>query len=240
MTEVYNERIDKIFSALGLMSRKDCAKTAKCGRITVNEKIEKNSARKVTEKDILCLDGEKIIYSEYMYILLNKPRGYVCAAEDGKYPTVFELLPKNYSNLGLFTVGRLDMNTTGVLIVTNDGKLSHALLSPKNNIHKIYRAETKFPVSDEDITKAAEGIMLDGNEKALPAYISKKEDLVYDIRVCEGKFHLIKRIFLALHNQVRSLKRIEFAGITIDNLKESDWRFLEIEEILSLKSLIEV
>lgn len=236
MSEVYNERIDKIIASLGLMSRRDCARAAKSGRITVDGKTEKSSARKITEQNLLCLDGEKIVYSEYMYILLNKPEGYVCAAEDGRYPTVFELLPKNYCNLGLFTVGRLDMNTTGVLLITNDGALSHNLLSPKNKVYKTYRAETKFPVSKEDISSAAEGIILDGDEKAMPALISPVSERVYDIKVHEGKFHLIKRIFLALHNQVRSLERIEFAGITCEGLENGCWRFLTEAEISMLKA----
>ncbi len=239
MSDVYNERIDKIISSMGLMSRRDCARATRNGRITVNGETEKSADRKITDRDILCLDGEEIVYSKYMYILLNKPQGYVCAAEDGRYPTVFELLPKQYLNLGLFTVGRLDMNTTGVLIITNDGTLSHKLLSPKSKVMKTYRATTKFPVSQEDVEKAAQGIELDDNEIALPANISIIDTCISDIQVYEGKFHLIKRIFLALHNQVRELCRIDFAGIRCDDLEEGDWRFLEDEEILRLKAAIE-
>ncbi len=236
MSDVYNERIDKIISSMGLMSRRDCARAARNGRITVNGEAEKSADRKITEQDVLCLDGEKIVYSKYMYILLNKPQGYVCAAEDGRYPTVFELLPKQYLNLGLFTVGRLDMNTTGVLIITNDGALSHKLLSPKNHVMKTYRVTTKFPVSQEDAEKAAQGIELDDNETSLPANINIIDTCVADIEVYEGKFHLIKRIFLALHNQVRELRRTDFAGIRCDDLEFGDWRFLENEEILRLKA----
>ncbi len=238
MSEVYNERIDKILSSLGLMSRRDCTRAAKSGRITVNGVTEKSPARKITQDDVLCLDGERVVYSKYMYILLNKPQGYVCAAEDGKYPTVFELLPKNYSNLGLFTVGRLDMNTTGVLIITNDGGLSHSLLSPKNKVFKTYRAKTKFPVSAEDVTLASQGITLEDGELAMPAYITVVENNVADIKVCEGKFHLIKRIFLALHNQVRELERIDFAGIGCADLPCGEWRFLGKEEIQLLKNAV--
>ena len=238
MTEVYNERIDKIISSMGIMSRRDCARAAKCGRITVDDNVEKNCSRKITQLNTLCLDGEKIVYSEFMYILLNKPQGYVCAAEDGRYPTVFELLPKEYCNLGLFTVGRLDMNTTGVLLITNDGALSHSLLSPKNKIYKTYRAKTKFPVSEKDIALAAEGIMLDNDEKAFPAEISVVDEYIADIRVYEGKFHLIKRIFLALHNQVRDLERTDFCGITCSDLQNGQWRFLHESEISLLKNAV--
>lgn len=238
MTEVYNERIDKIISALGIMSRRDCSRAAKCGRITVDGKVEKSASRKVTQNDLLCLDGEKIVYSEFMYILLNKPQGYVCAAEDGRYSTVFELLPKEYCNLGLFTVGRLDMNTTGVLLITNDGALSHSLLSPKNKIYKTYRAKTKFPVSEKDVLLASQGMLLDGDEKAFPAEISVIDDCISDIKVYEGKFHLIKRIFLALNNQVRELERIDFCGITCDGLEISQWRFLTEDEISMLKTAV--
>lgn len=238
MSEVYNERIDKILSALGLMSRRDCARAAKAGRITVNGITEKSPARKITQNDTLCLDETEVVYSEYMYILLNKPKGYVCAAEDGKYPTVFELLPKNYSNLGLFTVGRLDMNTTGVLLITNDGGLSHSLLSPKNKIFKTYRAVTKFPVSENDVILAEQGIVLDNGERAMPAYITVINDNTADIKVCEGKFHLIKRIFLSLHNQVRELERTDFAGIGCSGLSCGEWRFLEKDEIQQLKDAV--
>lgn len=238
MSEVYNERIDKILSALGLLSRRDCARAAKAGRITLNGVIEKNPARKITQDDVLCLDGERVVYSKYMYILLNKPQGYVCAAEDGKYPTVFELLPNNYSNLGLFTVGRLDINTTGALLITNDGRLSHSLLSPKNKIFKTYRAVTKFPVSENDVIIAEQGVVLDGGERAMPAYITVNSENVSDIKVCEGKFHLIKRIFLSLHNQVRELERIDFAGIDCSGLPCGEWRFLEKEEIQLLKDAV--
>ena len=238
MPEVYNERIDKIISALGLMSRKDCARAARNGRITLNGAATKAVDIKISNTDVLCLDGERIVYSKYMYILLNKPKGYVCAAEDGKYPTVFELLPKNYLNLGLFTVGRLDMNTTGVLIITNDGELSHKLLSPKNKVVKTYRAITKFPVSQNDINIAAKGMKLDEDGTALPADITRVDEHTYDIKVYEGKFHLIKRIFLALHNQVRELERIDFAGISFNDLENGEWRFLEDEEINALKETV--
>ena len=238
MSEVYNERIDKIISAMGLMSRKDCARAARNGRITLNGAVTKAVDIKISNTDVLCLDGERIVYSKYMYILLNKPKGYVCAAEDGKYPTVFELLPKNYLNLGLFTVGRLDMNTTGVLIITNDGELSHKLLSPKNKVVKTYRAITKFPVSQNDMNIAAKGMKLDENDTALPADITRVDEHTYDIKVYEGKFHLIKRIFLALHNQVRELERIDFAGISCNDLENGEWRFLEDEEINVLKEAV--
>ncbi len=238
MSEVYSERIDKIIASLGLMSRKDCARAAKNGRITVDGAVEKSTARKVTDKNVLCLDGEAVVYSKYMYILLNKPVGYVCAAEDGKYSTVFELLPKEYCNLGLFTVGRLDMNTTGVLLITNDGALSHALLSPKNKIYKTYRVKTKFPVSDNDIAMASKGLVLDGEDVSLPADINIVDECLADIRVYEGKFHLIKRIFLALHNQVRELERIEFCGITCDGLNNGSWRFLTEIEISKLRNAV--
>lgn len=238
MTDVYNERIDKIISSLGIMSRRDCARVAKCGRITVDGTVERSSSRKVTNLNVLCLDGEKIVYSEFMYILLNKPQGYVCAAEDGRYSTVFELLPKEYRNLGLFTVGRLDMNTTGVLLITNDGALSHALLSPKNKIYKTYRAKTKFPVSKNDVALAAEGMILDDNEKAFPAEIKIVDVCVSDIKVHEGKFHLIKRIFLALHNQVRDLERIDFCGINCNGIETGRWRFLTESEISILKAAV--
>ena len=238
MSEVYNERIDKIVSAMGLMSRKDCARAARNGRITLNGSVIKSVDKKITQDDVLCLDGEEIVYAKYMYILMNKPQGYVCAAEDGRYPTVFELLPKNYLNLGLFTVGRLDMNTTGVLIITNDGELSHKLLSPKNKVVKTYRAVTKFPVSGEDMDKAAQGMQLDEGETSLPAEITSVDEHTYDIKVYEGKFHLIKRIFLALHNQVRELKRIDFAGIDCKDLEISEWRFLEEQEIDVLKEAV--
>lgn len=236
MAEVYNERIDKILSSAGLLSRRDCARACKGGRITVNGKTEKSSSRKVTQNDVLCLDGSEVIYSEFIYILMNKPQGYVCAAEDGRYPTVFTLLPAGYSNLGLFTVGRLDMNTTGVLIITNDGQLAHSLLAPKNKIFKTYSAQLKFPVSENDIKLAAEGLKLDNDETALPAIITKISDTEAHIKVYEGKFHLIKRIFLALHNQVRELERIDFTGITCKGLEIGEWRQLDKNEIDTLKS----
>lgn len=238
MSEVYNERIDKIVSAMGLMSRKDCARAARNGRITLNGEVIKSADKKITQADVLCLDGEEIIYAKHMYILMNKPKGYVCAAEDGRYPTVFELLPKNYLNLGLFTVGRLDMNTTGVLIITNDGELSHKLLSPKNKIVKTYRATTKFPVSEDDIKKAADGIQLDDGDFSLPAEITTVDEHTYDIKVVEGKFHLIKRIFLALHNQVRELERIDFAGIECTDLEIGEWKFMDDSEIDVLKEAV--
>lgn len=238
MSEVYNERIDKIVSAMGLMSRKDCARAARNGRITLNGSVIKAVDKKITQNDVLCLDGEEIVYAKHMYILINKPQGYVCAAEDGRYPTVFELLPKNYLNLGLFTVGRLDMNTTGVLIITNDGELSHKLLLPKNKVVKTYRAVTKFPVSKEDIAKAARGMQLDEGDTSLPAEITAVDEHTYDIKVCEGKFHLIKRIFFALHNQVRELERTDFAGIGCTDLEIGEWRFLEECEINVLKGAV--
>lgn len=235
MQEVYNERIDRIISSLGIMSRSACRRAARDGRIYLNGETVKNTDRKVTERDELLLDGSKIVYSKYMYLLLNKPEGYVCAAEDGRYPTVFELLPPEYSNLKLSTVGRLDMNTTGVLLITNDGALSHALLSPKRKVEKVYRAVLKFPVSESDAESFADGLTLDGNEKALPARLSITGEREAEVTVCEGKFHQIKRMFLAVHNQVRQLERISFAGITSDGVKIGEWRVLTHDETEMLR-----
>ena len=235
MQEVYNERIDRIISSLGIMSRSACRRAARDGRIYLNGEAVRNTDRKVTERDELLLDGSKIVYSKYMYLLLNKPEGYVCAAEDGRYPTVFELLPSEYSNLKLSTVGRLDMNTTGVLLITNDGTLSHALLSPKRKVEKVYRAALKFPVSERDAESFAEGLTLDGNEKALPARLLITGEREAEVTVCEGKFHQIKRMFLAVHNQVRRLERISFAGITSDGVKIGEWRVLTPDETETLR-----
>ncbi len=235
--EVYKERIDKIIASSGLLSRKDVKRAAQSKRITLNGCIIKDCSTKATVADILCLDGKPITYSKYIYIMMNKPKGYVCSTDDPKSPTVLDLLPEEYIKAQLFSIGRLDKNTTGLIILTNDGKLCHDLLSPSKHVNKTYRVSLKEPPKAEYKDAFSRGIKLDDG------YVCKKADITFCeennciVTISEGKFHQIKRMFESLGNKVIDLERISIGDVILDiALKQAEFRHLTMHEISSLKS----
>ncbi len=226
-------RIDKILTTVGAASRSDAAKAAKRGEITVNGAVVRRSDIHIDpERDTLTYRGERIIYKEFVYLLLNKPEGYVSATDDPREKTVLDLVPEKYAKLGLFPCGRLDKNTLGLVILTNDGEGAHRVLSPKHHVDKRYRFECESPVSEEDSLRLQNGITLDDG------YVTKDARLELDlgrqsgiITLTEGKYHQIKRMFAAIDNKITYLERISFGGIVLDPaLDRGEWRELTPEE----------
>jgi len=234
-------RLDKFLSVSGSATRSESAKAARAGRITVNGVAIKNTSFSVDpEYDVICLDGMPIVYRKYTYVMLNKPEGYVSATEDGRDPTVLELLPKQLQKLSLFPCGRLDKNTLGLMLLTDNGELAHRMLSPKRHVKKQYRFECRSPVSDEDRNKIEEGIRLADGYMTKPAELDLDEDRTSGvITLHEGKYHQIKRMFGAVNdNRIVYLERISFGPLVLDkSLSRGEWRYLTDEEISEIESL---
>lgn len=232
-------RLDKFLADLGIGTRKEVKENIKKGLVKVNDKIVKNSDFKVNEEnDSIYFDSQLLTYEKFVYLMLNKPSGVVSATFDNKDKTVIDLID-DYKHLNLFPFGRLDKDSEGLLIISNDGKLAHELLSPKKHVYKTYYVEIEGIVTNEDINKFKEGITLDDGELCKSAtleIIESKEISKCYVTICEGKFHQVKRMFESVNKKVIYLKRITFGNITLDkNLKLGEYRKLTEEEINILK-----
>lgn len=224
-------RIDKFFSEIGMFSRKECAEKLKKGMITVNGVVVKKGDFKVDENlDEVCFNGAPVLYKKYAYILVNKPTGVVSATEDGKDKTVVDLLPDNMRKLNLFPCGRLDKDTVGLVILTNDGVSAHNALSPKRHVEKKYYFEVADPYLDEDILAIEGGLQLADGYKTKPCKIERKDQTSGYITLTEGKYHEIKRLFGARRNKIVFLERISFSKIQLGDLPRGEWRKLTDEE----------
>ena len=233
-----SERLDKFLSSQNLGSRKDVSLLVRSGRVQVNGQTVRDASQKMEpEADSVTVDGAEVVYQKYLYLMMNKPEGVLSATEDSKAETVLDLLPPELRRRGLFPAGRLDKDTTGLLLITDDGDFAHKMLAPKSHVYKLYEAETLRPVTEEDIAAFASGIT-QGGQTFAPARLwtenrdSKKIALV-EIR--EGKFHQVKRMFQAVGNQVLSLKRRKIGGLILDEtLPVGGVRLLTKEEIRSI------
>lgn len=223
-------RIDKLLTHEGIASRKEAGRLAKAGRITVNGVPVRSADGHIDpRKDKVCVNGVPVIFKEHIYIMLNKPAGYVSATEDGKLPTVLELLPENLQGRGLFPCGRLDKDTLGLMILTNDGDSAHRRLSPKHHAEKSYAFECKLPL--EHLEELEKGATLEDGYVTLPSKIVKTGENSGVITLIEGKYHQIKRMFESVGNKITYLERITFAGIELDRtLERGQWRYLTAEE----------
>lgn len=209
-------RLDKFLCDSGLFSRREAAAAAKKGRITVNGAVLRDASRHIREgEDTILLDGKELAFSRFDYLWLHKPAGYVSATEDGKLPCVTDLLPPPYDRRGLFPCGRLDRDTTGLLLLTNDGQLSHRLLSPRHHVEKIYCFTCTPPLPAGAEERFASGMVL-GSEHCKPAVLRADDGRTGgEITLTEGKYHQIKRMVEALGSRVMTLSRISFAGIPL-------------------------
>lgn len=235
--EKYKERIDKIIASTGLMSRKEVKKAALKKRISLNGNIVTDCSLKVTETDTLTLDRKKVTYNKYIYIMLNKPKGYVCSTDDPKSPIVNLLLSEQLQKAKLFSIGRLDKDTTGLVILTNDGALTHNLLSPSKHVDKKYYYNCESKLSDPDIKHFADGITLEDGTPCKPAKLEPMGETDGYIIITEGKYHQIKRMFAAVGNKITALKRISIGNLKLDNtLKYAEYRYLTKAELDSLNS----
>lgn len=231
-------RVDKLLKDCGLGSRKEVKEYIRKGFVTINDKVIKNDDFKINEeKDIIKFNDEIITYEKYVYIMLNKPAGVVSATYDNKYKTVIDLIDE-YKHMDLFPFGRLDKDTEGLLIISNDGKLAHDLLSPKKHVDKKYYVEVEGIVNEEDISLFKQGITYE-DEVCKPATLEIIEsDSISKcyVTISEGKFHQVKKMFESVNKKVIYLKRITFGNISLDNsLKLGEYRKLTDEEIDKLK-----
>jgi 16S rRNA pseudouridine516 synthase len=227
-------RLDKFLKDTGFGSRKEVKVLIKQKRVSVNDTLISNEGLSINEeKDIIKVDNNIVKYVKYVYIMLNKPKGVVSATVDNVHTTVIDLI-KDYKYLELFPVGRLDIDTEGLLLITNDGVLAHNLLSPKKHVDKTYLLHTDNELNDNDLQVLEQGVYLD-NELTLPAKIKKVNEFEYLLTIHEGKFHQVKRMVECVGKKVIYLKRITFGSLVLDeSLSLGEYRFLTEEEILKL------
>lgn len=228
-------RLDKALrDAMPGSSRTETAHSIRQGRISVNGEICRLPDRKIDpEYDRVELDGHTVVCRRFWHIMLYKPAGYLSATEDKHDPTVMELLPPEYRNIGLSPAGRLDKDTEGLLILTSDGQLLHDLISPARHVPKTYYAKLKNPLAEDDVCAFRAGVCIDGGYVCLPAALEVLEGSRQAlVTIYEGKFHQVKRMFAACVNEVLYLKRLSIGEIKLDeSLKKGGWRLLTDEEI---------
>ncbi|MCL2301589.1 MAG: rRNA pseudouridine synthase [Firmicutes bacterium] len=237
-------RLDQALALRGFGSRKEIHALVRAGQVQINGIPAHSAAQKIDlERDRVTLRGEPVCLQEFIYIMLHKPPGVVSAARDSNTPTVIDLLPAQLRRRGLFPVGRLDKDTTGLLLLTDDGALAHALLSPKKHVPKTYLAALQTPATENDIRAFAAGMALppaEGHppEDCLPAELSILEGYMARVVLREGKYHQIKRMFAARGNGVLSLHRESMGSLRLDEaLQPGECRELTAEEIAELKTI---
>ena len=231
-------RLDKYLANSGIGSRSEVKQYIRKGRIKVDDEIVKSSSLNIDEnKNKIYFDDVLVDYHEFYYVLINKPKGYVSACEDNVYPPVTDLIPE-YDFAKLFPVGRLDVDTTGTLLLTNDGKLCHRLLSPKYHVDKTYHVITDYDIKEEMIKDFEEGIILDG-ELTLPAKLTILGKREAELTIHQGKFHQVKRMFLKYSLKVMELDRKSFAFLNHEDLEIGEYRELNKDEVQKLKDIVE-
>ncbi len=231
-------RLDKYIADTGTVSRKDVKAAAKKGLITVNGKTVRDVSERVDENtDVVIYCGKRVNWRKYVYVMLNKPAGYISSTEESP-KTVMKLLPDEYSKMECFPCGRLDIDTVGLLIITNDGPLAHELLSPRHHAEKTYYYHCAPEIGEAEAAKLCAGVDIGD-------YVTKtsKVDMVNGaegyITLTEGKFHQIKRMFEAVGSSITYLKRVEFGTVKLDGaLAEGQWRELTGEEVEALKRAV--
>lgn len=230
------ERLDKRLTGTGNWSRKEAKELTKAGRVTVNGQVVRQSDVKVADDDAIAVDGNAIEAAGPVYLMLHKPAGLVSATEDAREKTVLSLLPERYQKLGLFPAGRLDKDTEGLLLMTNDGALSHRLLAPKSHVDKVYYVEVDGVLDSEDCAAVEQGMTLGDGYVCLPGHLEPLEGgKSAHITIHEGKYHQIKRMMAARGKPVIYLKRLKFGPLELDEqLPKGGWRALTEAEISAL------
>jgi 16S rRNA pseudouridine516 synthase len=243
------QRLDKILSHMGYGTRSEIKRLVKNGSVQVNGKAAKDSGLQVDpHEDRIAVDGETITYKTFIYLMLNKPPGVVSATEDNRERTVIDLLDEKYRHFDPFPVGRLDKDTEGLLLLSNDGKLAHNLLSPRKHVTKTYFAEVHGEVGEDDIIAFRRGVPLDDGYVTMPAELTilrvhKGEDAPHplskiELTIREGKFHQVKRMFQSVGKKVTYLKRMAMGPLKLDeHLGVGEYRELTEEEVQALKEV---
>lgn len=225
-------RLDKYLADMKVGTRSSVKEIIKKGRIKVNEKVIKSSDYKVSENDEVKLDDEIINYLEYEYIILNKPQDYLSATEDKYDKTIMELI--NSKRKDLVPVGRLDKDTEGLILITNDGQLNHKLLDPKNHVDKKYYVEVDTKIIDNAEEIFSKPMDL-GDFISKPAKFERIDDYHAYLTISEGKFHQVKRMFSKIGSEVIYLKRVSFKNLELGDLKLKEYRYLTNQELEELK-----
>lgn len=230
------QRLDKLISSQGTYTRKQAQQLIKDGMVKVDGTIVRDRGFHI-DPDInkVMVGGKDFGVEQFVYIMLNKPKGVVSATNDRSQKTVIDLVPDEFRKRNLFPAGRLDMTTTGFVLITDDGDFAHRILSPKNHIEKTYEARLAEKVSDEQLETVADGIVLKDGTECLPAKLRVLEDgdnPLVEIKICEGKYHQIKRMFAAAGNGVVELKRVKMGELPLDDtLPEGQCRKLSEAEV---------
>lgn len=224
-------RLDKLLCECGKASRSEAGKLIRGGKVLVNNQVIKKPDFKVNElTDTITLNGVAVEYKRFTYIMLNKPEGYVSATDDPTEKTVLELVSEEDRRKGLFPCGRLDKNTLGLVILTNDGDGAHFVLSPKHHVKKVYRFRCLSPLSKESVCRLEGGVDI-GGYFTKPCTIRMENELCGEITLTEGKYHQIKRMLEAVDNKITYLERISFGDIVLDpSLERGQWRYLTENE----------
>ncbi|MGG6433550.1 pseudouridine synthase [Anoxybacillus sp. D401a] len=233
-------RIDKLLANMGYGTRKEVKKLLKAGVVKVDGMTVKDAKTHVNPKEqVVTVWGEEVEYKPFIYLMMNKPKGVISATEDAVEETVVDLLEEEDRIFDPFPVGRLDKDTEGLLLLTNDGQLAHQLLSPKKHVPKTYEAIIDGEVTEDDVAAFRHGVVLDDGYETKPAeLVIIRSGLRSDVRITitEGKFHQIKRMFQAVGKRVIYLKRIQMGPIPLDEtLEPGEYRELTDEEIALLK-----
>ena len=225
-------RLDKYLVECGIGSRKEVKKIIDGKLVSVNDKIISSPKENVDEeKDIVKYKNEIIKYKKFRYYILNKKGGYITAVDDPKDKTVMDLLPEWVIKKDLAPVGRLDKDTEGLLLLTNDGQLNHRLLSPKSHVDKTYYAELEKNISEDDLEKLRNGVDI-GGYMTMPALAEKIEDKKIHLTIKEGKFHQVKKMLEAVENKVVYLKRISFGNLKLNDMELGEVREVNLEDIV--------
>ena len=232
------ERLDKILSSTGHWSRREVKELVKQGRVSVDgQKVKKPEDKCDSAQAEIRVDGQVVDCAPFVYLMLHKPAGLLSATEDKDQKTVIDLMPEHLRRRGLFPVGRLDKDTEGLLVLTDDGAMAHALLSPKKHVDKVYYAEVEGQVNEEDVAALGAGMILGDGLECLPAGLEILEDgskCLVTLR--EGKYHQVKRMLAARGKPVRYLKRLSMGGLRLDDgLEKGQWRVMTAQEITALQ-----
>ena len=239
-------RLDKFLVACAVGSRTEVKNLLKAGRVTVNGKKEKSAKLQIDEKiDEIRFDGQVLEYEEFVYYMMNKPKGVISATEDPKHRTVLDLLDDFAQSKEVFPVGRLDIDTHGLLLLTNDGQLAHALLSPKRHVDKTYQAQVKGIMTQGDVETFAEGISLKDftyqpAKLEIVSIDTEKNQSQIRVTIAEGKFHQVKRMVAYCGKEVVDLQRLTMGTLILDeNLQRGEWRRLTKEELEALLASVD-
>ncbi|RJG41928.1 16S rRNA pseudouridine(516) synthase RsuA [Motilimonas pumila] len=226
-------RLDKFICETKNLTRAEAKRCIKVGMVKINQQLVTQAATKVASSDEVMFNDQVVSLIGPQYIVLHKPAGYVCSTQDEEYPCVMRLIHSPHAHK-LHIAGRLDVDTTGLVLLTDDGQWSHKVTSPKHACEKVYQVTLAEPIAAEAVEQFAEGIMLRNEHKAtLPAQLVIHEPLSVTVTLSEGKYHQVKRMFAAIGNKVVGLHRANVGSISLQGLAEQEWRYLTADEVAS-------